>query len=85
VPRIAEMRLLLVCLIGASILASASAFDDYLPQAKKLSTWLTAVRREFHEDPELMYQEHNTSARIRRYLTEMGVAFEYGERAVQCS
>jgi metal-dependent amidase/aminoacylase/carboxypeptidase family protein len=60
-----------------SLIIGAVCHEQYLPAAKVLLPWLSSVRREFHADPELMYEEHNTSARIRRYLDELDIKYEY--------
>lgn len=39
---------------------------------------LTEIRREIHRHPELMFQEHNTSAIVQRELSKIGVEFVAG-------
>lgn len=48
-----------------------------LTQAAELSDWITALRRELHQHPELMYEEVKTSAVVRRTLDELGVQYRY--------
>lgn len=45
--------------------------------ALSMQPWLQQVRRELHQFPELMYEEHNTSARIRQHLDDLGVPYTY--------
>ncbi|XP_026393396.1 IAA-amino acid hydrolase ILR1-like 5 [Papaver somniferum] len=45
--------------------------------AKEDKDWLTSIRREIHEYPELGFQEFKTSAVIRRELDKLGVSYEY--------
>lgn len=39
---------------------------------------LTEIRQEIHRHPELMFQEHNTSAIVQRELSKVGVEFVAG-------
>ncbi|KAL5738843.1 hypothetical protein ACOSP7_031604 [Xanthoceras sorbifolium] len=39
--------------------------------------WLVSVRRQIHENPELRFEEHNTSALIRRELDKLGISYTY--------
>uniref|UniRef100_A0A0D6QX80 Peptidase M20 dimerisation domain-containing protein n=1 Tax=Araucaria cunninghamii TaxID=56994 RepID=A0A0D6QX80_ARACU len=39
--------------------------------------WMISVRRRLHRDPELMYNEFNTSKLIREELDAMGVRYEW--------
>jgi IAA-amino acid hydrolase len=48
-----------------------------LHDARQLQPWLVDIRRQLHRNPELGYQEHQTSALIRRHLDELGVEFDY--------
>lgn len=41
-----------------------------------LFDWLTRTRREFHRHPELAFEEHRTTARIREELTGLGLAIQ---------
>ncbi|TQD68590.1 hypothetical protein C1H46_045877 [Malus baccata] len=38
---------------------------------------MKSVRREMHENPELSYEEFETSALIRRELEKLGVAYKW--------
>jgi IAA-amino acid hydrolase len=48
-----------------------------LASAEKLSDWITALRRELHQYPELMYEEVKTGAVVRRTLDELGISYRY--------
>lgn len=37
---------------------------------------MTHIRRELHQWPELMYQEHNTSSFLREVLDDMNIAYK---------
>ena len=50
--------------------------DKLLTEAKGQQDWLTTIRRHLHQWPELMYEEHNTSAYIRRQLDDLGVPYK---------
>ncbi|MGL4563495.1 MAG: M20 metallopeptidase family protein [Brevinema sp.] len=40
---------------------------------KQLHPWLVAIRRDFHQYPELGFEEHRTSQKIQEYLSDMGL------------
>ncbi|KAK4384766.1 IAA-amino acid hydrolase ILR1-like 5 [Sesamum angolense] len=48
-----------------------------LSSAHKEKDWLVTIRRKIHENPELRFQEFNTSALIRSQLDELGISYEY--------
>ncbi|KAL0321635.1 UNVERIFIED_CONTAM: IAA-amino acid hydrolase ILR1-like 5 [Sesamum calycinum] len=48
-----------------------------LSSAHKEKDWLVSIRRKIHENPELRFQEFNTSALIRSQLDELGISYEY--------
>lgn len=54
---------------------SASA-NDLLQEALDMQPWLVITRREFHQFPELMFQEFNTSQRIRNILDVLGIPYQ---------
>lgn len=56
--------------INADVLELRSA-------ALQIAPWLVKVRREFHQFPELMFEEHKTSEHIRSLLQEMDVSVAY--------
>ncbi|KAL4187066.1 hypothetical protein AMTRI_Chr09g17040 [Amborella trichopoda] len=52
-------------------------YDAILEAAKREKEWLVSVRREIHEQPELSFEEHNTSALVRRELHGIGVSYSF--------
>ncbi|XVE58243.1 hypothetical protein DITRI_Ditri04bG0154600 [Diplodiscus trichospermus] len=51
--------------------------EQLLSSAQHDKDWLVSVRRQIHENPELRFQEHNTSALIRKQLDLLGVPYSY--------
>ncbi|GKU88947.1 hypothetical protein SLEP1_g3152 [Rubroshorea leprosula] len=51
--------------------------DELLSSAQQDKDWLVSIRRKIHENPELGFQEHNTSALIRRELDKLGIPYTY--------
>ena len=56
--------------------SSASSLTEFLHEASKEDAWMVQIRRELHQWPELMYQEHNTSAFLRRVLDDLNIAYK---------
>jgi IAA-amino acid hydrolase len=42
-------------------------------EARKISGWLTELRRKFHQIPEIMYEEIETSKHIRKVLDQLNI------------
>ncbi|ERN00962.1 hypothetical protein AMTRI_Chr04g250390 [Amborella trichopoda] len=58
---------------------SQSSSEEILALAKRPETkkWLKGLRRTIHENPELAYEEVETSRLIRKELDKMGVKYRY--------
>eukprot|EP00249_Psilotum_nudum_P018135 c26654_g1_i1 orf=14-1360(+) len=54
-------------------------YKEILAAAKdeEMASWLKSVRRRIHQNPELKYEEFETSALIREELDKMGVTYEW--------
>jgi len=70
----------LLCVLPSSI-QIVDGDEDYgtqlLTAAEEDKDWLISIRRKLHEYPELLFQEHNTSALIRNELDKLGVSYTY--------
>ena len=45
---------------------------------QQLLEWMRTIRRTLHQQPELSYQEHRTSALIQKELSQLGVSYRTG-------
>ena len=54
-----------------------SSATQILSSAKKDREWLVSVRRKIHENPELRFEEYNTSALIRGELDKLGISYTH--------
>ena len=75
------LRALFVAICIANLQLSAKALSDsaltgFLDEASKEEDWLVQIRRELHQWPELMYQEHNTSLFLRKVLDNLGISYK---------
>lgn len=55
--------------------AGAAGLPHFLESAAAIEPWLINTRRALHRQPELFFQEHNTSLFIRNALQELGIPF----------
>ena len=66
------------CAIFAAAVAGICAgldTDTLMKQAANYQPWLVETRRTLHSNPELMYEEHETSAFIRKALDKMNIVY----------
>jgi amidohydrolase len=52
--------------------------SDILAAAREILPWMTEIRRDLHQHPELGLEEHRTSAKVRDLLDDMGIEHEDG-------
>lgn len=78
--------LALACVLGVALGVAArgawasetpDSLAGFLQQAAGIEDWLVQTRRNFHSFPELLFDEHNTSATIRRHLEELGIPYKF--------
>ncbi|XP_045788095.1 IAA-amino acid hydrolase ILR1-like 4 isoform X3 [Trifolium pratense] len=67
---------------ATTILSSStddSSFNNFLDIAKspEVFNWMINIRRKIHENPELAYQEFETSELIRSELDKMGISYKH--------
>ncbi|MDW8802945.1 M20 family metallopeptidase [Clostridium sp. A1-XYC3] len=48
---------------------------DFFKMAKEIKDELVEIRRDFHKNPELGYEEHRTSEKIKDFLRREGIEF----------
>ncbi|XVF86767.1 hypothetical protein PTKIN_Ptkin18bG0069300 [Pterospermum kingtungense] len=69
--------------LSSSSLASSNGLSEipkkFLDFAKRqeLFDWMVGIRRKIHENPELGYEEFETSKLIRQELDKMGIPYKY--------
>lgn len=51
--------------------------NQLLISAQQDKAWLVSIRRQIHENPELRFEEYNTSDLIRRELDKLGIKYSY--------
>lgn len=74
---IAHVVLLLLLLGPCLCSREESSATQILSSAKKDREWLVSVRRKIHENPELRFEEYNTSALIRGELDKLGISYTH--------
>jgi amidohydrolase len=57
---------------------SSLTTDELMKQAQTLRPHLTSLRRDFHQHPELSFQEVRTAAEVTDLLTELGLEVQTG-------
>ena len=67
----------LTCPSAANSSKDRTYAKEILSAAQKEKDWLISVRRQIHENPELAFEEHNTSALIRSELDKLGISYTY--------
>lgn len=51
------------------------SLTDVVAVPEEMDAWLRETRRMIHVQPELMFEEHNTSSIVHKHLTEAGVEY----------
>uniref|UniRef100_A0A1J3DVB7 IAA-amino acid hydrolase ILR1-like 4 n=1 Tax=Noccaea caerulescens TaxID=107243 RepID=A0A1J3DVB7_NOCCA len=80
--------LILLHLLNSSLITSSSSLTSnglsqipskFLTLAKRddFSDWIVGIRRKIHENPELGFEEVETSKLVRTELEKMGVSYKY--------
>lgn len=49
--------------------------NEFLKKAEEIKEELVALRRDFHEHPEVGFEEYRTSAKIKEFLTKEGIPY----------
>jgi len=62
--------------VASSASSSEALLRRVLANSEAVSDYVVRIRRELHLIPELMWSEHQTSAVVKRELTNMGITFE---------
>lgn len=55
---------------------SDARLAEYMQESSKEQDWLVGIRRELHQWPELMYEEHNTSLFLRKALDDLDIPYK---------
>lgn len=55
---------------------SDARLAEYMQESSKEQDWMVGIRRELHQWPELMYEEHNTSLFLRKALDDLDIPYE---------
>lgn len=57
--------------------ALAEPTNNFVTAAAAIEDWIIDIRRELHKQPELMYEEEKTSAKIRSVLDGLNIKYTY--------
>lgn len=55
---------------------SDAKLAEYLQESSREEDWMVQIRRELHQWPELMYEEHNTSLFLRKALDDLKIPYK---------
>ncbi|KAI8553663.1 hypothetical protein RHMOL_Rhmol05G0033800 [Rhododendron molle] len=82
VPLISALYMLLLATLSNCSLTPEELAEipvNFLNFAKRpeISDWMVGIRRKIHENPELGFEEFETSELIRAELHKMGIAYKY--------
>lgn len=58
------------------------SLEQVLKEAKTQFSWQQAIRRDFHQYPELGYSEFRTADKIEGYLKELGIEYSRDQTAI---
>lgn len=75
--RLGAAALVVCCLCGVA--CTDTSLDNLATvheAAAAISPWITDVRRELHTIPELLYNESETSAALRRHLDLLNIPYK---------
>lgn len=69
-----------LCLVSLHVTVrslSDATLAECLQEASKEEDWMVNIRRELHQWPELMYEEHNTSQFLRKVLDDLEIPYKF--------
>ena len=66
-------------LTATPIFSDSNSIPNFLDLAKEpqVFDWMVGIRRKIHENPEVCYEEFETSKLIRAKLDELGIAYKH--------
>jgi len=73
-----KFALLFLCVVNLQAVRGLSdaRLADYLQESSNEQDWMVGIRRELHQWPELMYEEHNTSLFLRKALDDLDIPYK---------